>query len=518
MKRKKVVKKAVRILRISKFILFYFLIFLSFAIIFGTNWAIDNADIANFEQVLLTLNSSVSTASSELILSFITSTILTSIVITIIIYLISRLFKNLEVFIKIKVRKKIFKINFYMITNFIILVILISYSFLYLLNSLQILEYINNNRIDSNFFEEVYVDPRNVELEFPKKKRNLIYIFLESMESTYSDKSNGGAYEINYIPQLTKLANDKNNINFSNNSLVGGAYMTYNTSWTMAGMVAHTAGIPLKTVFNQDDQSTYNNGLSLKGAYSIGDILNKEGYRQYIMVGSDLTFGGRRVYLKKHGNYTVFDYHTAKRDRIIDDDYYVFWGYEDKKLFSYAKKELKEIAKSDEPFNFTMLTVDTHFPDGYRDKSCKTEYDDSYLSAIACSDKKLGEFINWLKKQDFYKDTTIILAGDHLSMNTYSFENIDSNYKRSVYNVYINSAIDTTCNKNREFTTLDYYPTTLASLGVKIKGEKLGLGTNLFSCKETLTEEYGNDYIDKKLKENSPYYNKCIARECKKDK
>ena len=171
MKRKKVVKKAVRILRISKFILFYFLIFLSFAIIFGTNWAIDNADIANFEQVLLTLNSSVSTASSELILSFITSTILTSIVITIIIYLISRLFKNLEVFIKIKVRKKIFKINFYMITDFIILVILISYSLLYLLNSLQILEYINNNRIDSNFFEEVYVDPRNVELEFPKKKR-----------------------------------------------------------------------------------------------------------------------------------------------------------------------------------------------------------------------------------------------------------------------------------------------------------------------------------------------------------
>lgn len=512
MKRKKVVK----ILNVSKYILFYFLIFLSFAIIFGTNWAVDNAEITNFEQVLFTLNSSVSTASSELISSFIIDTILTSIIITVFVYLIGKLFKNLKIIVKVKVRKKVFKINFYTISNFIIVVILIIYAILYLLNNLQILEYIRNNRIDSNFFEEVYVKPKNVELEFPKKKRNLIYIFLESMESTYSNKDNGGAYDINYIPELTEIAN--NNINFSNNNLIGGAHMTYAASWTTAGIIAHTAGIPVKTAFRQDDVSTYNDTVSLEGAYSLGEILNKEGYRQYIMVGSDLTFGGRRVYLKNHGNYTVFDYNTAKRDNIIDDDYYVFWGYEDKKLFSYAKKELKKIAKSDEPFNFTMLTVDTHFPDGYLDESCDIEYDDHYLSSVACSSKQLGEFVEWIKKQDFYEDTTIILAGDHLSMNTYSFEDIDSNYRRSVYNVYINSAIDTECNKNREFTTFDYYPTTLAALGVKINGEKLGLGTNLFSCKQTLTEEYGYPYVNGKLMVNSPYYNKCIAKECKKDK
>lgn len=512
MKRKKVVK----ILNVSKYILFYFLIFLSFAIIFGTNWAVDNAEITNFEQVLFTLNSSVSTASSELISSFIIDTILTSIIITVFVHLIGKLFKNLKIIVKVKVRKKVFKINFYTISNSIIVVILIIYAILYLLNNLQILEYIRNNRIDSNFFEEVYVNSKNVELEFPKKKRNLIYIFLESMESTYSNKDNGGAYDINYIPELTEIAN--NNINFSNNNLIGGAHMTYAASWTTAGIIAHTAGIPVKTAFRQDDVSTYNDTVSLEGAYSLGEILNKEGYRQYIMVGSDLTFGGRRVYLKNHGNYTVFDYDTAKRDNIIDDDYYVFWGYEDKKLFSYAKKELKKIAKSDEPFNFTMLTVDTHFPDGYLDESCDIEYDDHYLSSVACSSKQLGEFVEWIKKQDFYEDTTIILAGDHLSMNTYSFEDIDSNYRRSVYNVYINSAIDTECNKNREFTTFDYYPTTLAALGVKINGEKLGLGTNLFSCKQTLTEEYGYPYVNGKLMVNSPYYNKCIAKECKKDK
>lgn len=511
--KKEVVKKAVKV---SKFILYYFLIFLALVIIFGTNWALDKAQINNFEQILLTLTNSVSTASNEMIISFINDCILISLILTIIIFFITKLFKNLEVFIKIKLKRKIVKVNFYKAIRFFFIVSLFIYSIYYATSNLYIYDYIKYNNIESNFFETLYVNPKNVDLEFPEEKRNLIYIFLESMESTYADEQNGGAYDINYMPELTELAKD--NINFSSNNLVGGAHMAYNASWTMAAMVAHTAGIPLKTVFNQDDVSTYEAGTTLPGAYSLGDILKDEGYRQYIMVGSDLTFGGRRNYFKNHGDYTVYDYYTAIEDGIIDEDYYVFWGYEDEKLFDYAKKELKEISKSDEPFNFTMLTVDTHFPDGYTDNTCKDTYDNQYLTAIDCSSKKLDEFIRWIKKQDFYENTTIILVGDHLSMNTYSFDVIDPNYDRSVYNVFVNSAVDTDCNKNRSFTTFDYYPTTLAALGVKIKGERLGLGTNLFSCKETLSEELGNDYIDEKLMENSPYYNECIGSTCKKDK
>ena len=228
------------------------------------------------------------------------------------------------------------------------------------------------------------------------------------------------------------------------------------------------------------------------------------------MVGSDLTFGGRRVYYQNHGNYKVYDYYTAKEDEVIDEDYYVNWGLEDAVLFDYAKQELTKIAKNDEPFNFTMLTVDTHANDGYVSDFCKNVTDDKYLNAVACSSEQLGEFINWIKKQDFYENTTIVLVGDHLSMNTYSFDNIDPNYDRRVYNVFINSAIDTNCNKNREFNSFDYYPTTLASLGVKINGERLGLGTNLFSCKESLSEIYGNDFINEELKGSSEFYDECI--------
>ena len=36
------------------------------------------------------------------------------------------------------------------------------------------------------------------------------------------------------------------------------------------------------------------------------------------------------------------------------------------------------------------------------------------------------------------------------------------------------------------------FPTMLASIGVKIEGERLGLGTNLFSDKPTIMEENGD--------------------------
>ena len=95
-------------------------------------------------------------------------------------------------------------------------------------------------------------------------------------------------------------------------------------------------------------------------------------------------------------------------------------------------------------------------------------------------------------------------------MNTYSFENITNNSRRT-YNAFINTNIISNCTTNREFTTMDMYPTTLAALGATIEGERLGLGTNLFSCEPTLSEQYGTDYINTELLKFSTYYVECIT-------
>ena len=60
---------------------------------------------------------------------------------------------------------------------------------------------------------------------------------------------------------------------------------------------------------------------------------------------------------------------------------------------------------------------------------------------------------------------------------------------RFVYNVFLNAENATDIHaKNRRFCTMDFFPTVLASIGVDIKGNRLGLGTDLFSGEKNLAE------------------------------
>lgn len=52
------------------------------------------------------------------------------------------------------------------------------------------------------------------------------------------------------------------------------------------------------------------------------------------------------------------------------------------------------------------------------------------------------------------------------------------------------------------------YPTILASMGATIEGDRLGLGTNLFSSQETLIEQLGYSELYAELEKNSKFYNR----------
>ena len=326
------------------------------------------------------------------------------------------------------------------------------------------------------------------------------------MESTNVSIENGGLNKESYIPKLEELA--LKNINFSNTSKIGGALQVNNTEWTIAALIAQTSGTPMK--ISVDKNLFKNNIVELKGAYTLGDILKDNGYNNYFMIGSDSEFGGRDKYFKNHGNYTIYDYYSAIDEKLIDDDYFVWWGYEDNKLFEYAKEKIIDASKEDEPFNFTILTVDTHFTDGYMDKSCENIFDSKYANSLYCSDSKIYSFIKWIKKQDFYKDTTIIISGDHLTLQDNFYEE-NTDYNRTTYNAFINTPIKPINEKNRQFSTFDMFPTTLASLGVKIEGNRLGLGVNLFSEEETLIEKLGYNKFNKEISKKSKYYDKKIS-------
>ena len=66
--------------------------------------------------------------------------------------------------------------------------------------------------------------------------------------------------------------------------------------------------------------------------------------------------------------------------------------------------------------------------------------------------------------------------------------------------------------KNRQFGVFDMFPTTLAAMGVEIEGNRLALGTNLFSEEKTLTEIHGQETLNKELQKNSEFYNEEILK------
>jgi len=274
-------------------------------------------------------------------------------------------------------------------------------------------------------------------------------------------------------------------------------------------MVAHTAGVPLKTPPTVEDwQNGYGaEGVFLPGITNLGDILHEQGYYQSLMVGSVCSFGGRKVYYQTHGADHIYELKTARQDGIVPGDYFVWWGMEDKYLFEYAKRELTEISQQDQPFAFTMLTVDTHHIGGYVCEYCENEHEEQYENVMSCSSRQVLEFVQWLQEQPFYENTTIVITGDHLSMdNGYFNRNVDADYVRRNYNCFINSAVDAKYDENRQFSALDMFPTTLAAMGCTIKGEYLGLGVNLFSGRPTLIEKLGYEKFDQQLTMSSEYY------------
>lgn len=355
----------------------------------------------------------------------------------------------------------------------------------------------------STLYEEEYIDPAEVSVSFPKEKRNLVYIFMESMEISYLSKELGGGSTSTLIPELYTLA--QNNTNFSHSQGVGGWPRVTHTTWTSAAMVAQTAGVPLTIDISQIDLENFQGYLP--GATTLQDILHDAGYYQTLMVGSDASFGGRKEYYLQHGTDRIYDLYTAREDGLIPEDYMVWWGFEDSKLFDYAKRELEYIAEKEQPFAFTLLTVDTHHVDGYDCGLCQNEHTEQYANVLSCSSRQVLQFVRWLQAQDFYENTTIILCGDHPSMDQQFFRrNISKDYERRVYNCFINAPLDAPNSKNRSFTPMDLFPTTLAALGCEIQGNRLGLGTNLFSSEPTLAEKIGMDVLNKEISKRSDYY------------
>lgn len=283
--------------------------------------------------------------------------------------------------------------------------------------------------------------------------KNLLFVFLEGVETIYTDE--------NLFPGLTpnlQALNDEG-WQLTNMQQVEGS------EWTMAGLVSSLCGTPLlyESSFNGNEVLF---SRILDKATCLPDILDNAGYRQIFMGGAALDFAGKGSFLREHGfDTTLGSYELV--DELEDPDYVNGWGLYDDSLFSKALERFNSLAISEQPFNLTLLTVDTHHPTGEPSASCSeyAQIDNSILHAVHCTDYLLGEFLDQVKVHPAYENTVVVLVSDHLAMRNDAFALFPTNYERRLYFNVLNGGVAP--EENIFSTPLDISPTVLQLLEVQ---------------------------------------------------
>ncbi len=262
--KKELSEKQKKILRKVKVILQYVFIFLSLLIATTVAWVFRTWKGLTMEEVVFQIQAPTTGTDSGIISSFILTCPLISIVLTLVILLL---------------HKRLGKIKDIAVLGLMVAFLAVAaFSVGYMWNRLDITAYAKNQTTESTFIEDNYADPKEVDLTFPEKKRNLIYIYLESMEDTYADKKSGGAFEKSRIPELAKLSLENENFSGNSTALNGGIPM-YGATWTMGALFAQTSGLPLNLPIRGDLMSTQSEFLP--GVINLGDILEENGYSTF---------------------------------------------------------------------------------------------------------------------------------------------------------------------------------------------------------------------------------------------
>ncbi len=332
---------------------------------------------------------------------------------------------------------------------------------------------------------------------FPGTKRNLLLIHMESMEQTFNDAGIMGA---ELLPELAQLQNK--NVYFTGFRQVRG------TEWTTGGITAAVMGLPLLLPIGPNDYGGY--ASFLPSAPSLYDVLDENGYAMEFLFPNDCSFGGIRNLLMTHAPRAVVkDLLWFSRTRSDAESYRGNgWGLRDRYLYERLKEDLLLRASSDRPYAIFLETIDTHGPDTYYfvdpDVHLHEQFHD-FRDVLRASSAMTGELIDWIAEQDFAKNLTIVLLGDHLWMGD-SVAGHPLGENRATFNVFINPICSPESHEKRIFSTPDFAPTILEAIGAQLPDRRFGIGTSLFSSQKTMIEELGEGNYVSELGKNSPRY------------
>ncbi|MCG2594770.1 sulfatase-like hydrolase/transferase [Ramlibacter sp. XY19] len=309
-------------------------------------------------------------------------------------------------------------------------------------------------------FAENYVEPRKVRLT-DGKPRNLVLIYVESLEQSYG---NPAIFGRDLLADLRGLGG----FSFASYRGADGA------NWTIAAMVATQCGVPLRTYAETDVRRDGKSRAFLPRATCLGDLLQARGYDNVFMGGVPLSFAGKGSFLRDHGYPERWGREQWEAAGVPAQEFNE-WGLYDHSLFARAKARLEQLHAAGRPFNLTLLTLDTHNPQGFYSPYCRARGARDFSGIVACAGRQLADFAGFMRDQGYLKDTTLVVLGDHLAMpNPVNLQLLQAGSERRIFNLVLADPLPRPA--RAEVQPFDLYPTLVEMLGIQVEGHRLGLG------------------------------------------
>lgn len=371
---------------------------------------------------------------------------------------------KLETFIsktKIDSRKSIYKFGK------IIPLILIGVGITTTVNRFDLVNCINYlmippDKVNADYFAQDYIDPGKSRI-YTNNPKSLVLIYVESLESTYSNKKIFGR---DLLAALNNLKTDS--IQFNQFEQTEGA------DWTIAGVVASQCGIPLKFVSDLLRNRQFKHVKKfLPNSTCLSDILAAHGYKNVFLKGASLNFAGFGTFLNSHHYAERYGKHEWLAQGFKTNQLNL-WGLPDDLLFEQAKHTLARLIKNKQQFNLSILTVDTHGINGELNKTCAGRGAKNFEDIVECTATEVAEFVQYIEAQNWLDQVTVVIMGDHRAMENEVSDKLRLSENRYIFNLIVGKNLPS---KSSDIIIhFDWLPTILHALGFSFPENKLALG------------------------------------------
>ena len=310
------------------------------------------------------------------------------------------------------------------------------------------------------------------------KNSNVIVLQLESIQEFVINKTINGEQ---ITPNLNKFLRE--NIEISNMNM-----QSYSTT-------ADSEHSSITSIYPME------NGMSYSKFYTntydnLFEMFNSADYTTSYMHGNEAKFWNR-------GNvYSKFGVQNIELKDKFDDTEYINGFMSDEVLYRQGVEKIKNYQN---PFMSFIVSASSHTPfelEGLQDRNkvkidvgkYKGTYFGNYLEAVNYADYAFGVFLEGLKQEGLYDDTTILVFGDHNGINMYNEEmleflkqynpdltdvDIKLNYTKVACGLKIPGVPHIKIEK--PVSKLDIKPTLAYLCDLE---DKFSLGTNMFGSKE----------------------------------